>query len=268
MSIDGQTFQSPETTFTMANGFDLTALQLGVTTLTVENGAANPLYDESTDTGLNSPPPSGDGTGSTTVTSTTTTTTTTTPADETSTAEKTGSAAVESALTKFSEAYNNLVKLLKDNQKKESRLDSDRTPREIETRLRNILNAVTDGQTKFQIGFDVSKDGTLTVDQAKLRSALEADDTIFDRLFVNGIGKGITDFVNQTNSTSGTLNLRTQTTRDAIDRLSTDIERQERLLQSIQDRYRAQFTSLDSLLANLQQSSVFLSQQLGGLNAI
>jgi len=52
-----------------------------------------------------------------------------------------------------------------------------------------------------------------------------------------------------------------------LGRLDDQKERMDFRLEQIEKRYRAQFTALDSMLASMQQTSSFLTQQLAALSS-
>jgi len=83
------------------------------------------------------------------------------------------------------------------------------------------------------------------------------------RSFTQSLGDLLNDFLAGT----GPLNNRT----DGINRNIQDISRQRdnlnRRLESIEARYRAQFSALDGLISNLNATSTFLTQQLAKLNS-
>jgi flagellar hook-associated protein 2 len=63
-----------------------------------------------------------------------------------------------------------------------------------------------------------------------------------------------------------------QARTDGANATLKDIQRQRDALDArmsaLQDMYRKQFTALDTLIGQLQQTSSFLTQQLGSLNKL
>ena len=84
--------------------------------------------------------------------------------------------------------------------------------------------------------------------------------------FTNGYAHRLDTLLDDVLSTSGLLAGRT----DGINRSIKDLDRQRdrfnQRLTSIETRYRAQFTALDTLLSSMQSTSAFLTQQLNVLN--
>jgi flagellar hook-associated protein 2 len=84
--------------------------------------------------------------------------------------------------------------------------------------------------------------------------------------FTNGYAHRLDTLLDDVLSASGLLAGRT----DGINRSIKDLDRQRdrfnQRLTSIETRYRAQFTALDTLLSSMQSTSAFLTQQLNVLN--
>lgn len=68
-------------------------------------------------------------------------------------------------------------------------------------------------------------------------------------------------------SDTGVLETRTDGLNDSVKRLSRQKEALEDRLLLIEKRYRAQFTALDVLISNMQQTSSYMTQQLAQLSA-
>ena len=66
---------------------------------------------------------------------------------------------------------------------------------------------------------------------------------------------------------NGLLVTRTDGINASIKRLTKQQETMEDRLALVEQRYRAQFTALDVLISNLQQTSSYMSQQLAQLSA-
>lgn len=88
-----------------------------------------------------------------------------------------------------------------------------------------------------------------------------------DITFSRGLASQLNDWINEINDEGGMLNSRTDGINGKISRLDDRETRFERQLEQIEKRYRAQFTALDAMLASMQQTSSYLSQQLAALSA-
>ena len=66
--------------------------------------------------------------------------------------------------------------------------------------------------------------------------------------------------------TGGALQTRTDGINNSIKDLTRQSDTISRRLVDVEKRYRTQFTALDVLMSNMQQTSNFLTQQLANLN--
>ncbi|AVZ79592.1 flagellar hook-associated protein [Zoogloeaceae bacteirum Par-f-2] len=143
--------------------------------------------------------------------------------------------------------------------------------RTTQAQLRNLVfNTTAGGNTQFQrladIGIAFNKEGQLTVDGAKLDRALENDYDAVLRLTTN-IGEAFKSSLDSVVGTGGTLNNLT----DSVNRMIKDLDSQRTILNqrlaSIEERYRKQFTALDTLVAGMKDTSNYLAQQLASLQS-
>lgn len=116
------------------------------------------------------------------------------------------------------------------------------------------------------IGLDLQPDGTISVDNAKLSSAVTSNDPAVAALFnsTNGIGQTMNSFVNTYTQTNGILDTRTA----ALTADQKDLTDQATQLQAYQDsltaQYNAQFTALNTLMTQMQNNTNYLNQLFGG----
>jgi flagellar hook-associated protein 2 len=66
-------------------------------------------------------------------------------------------------------------------------------------------------------------------------------------------------------SSTGLLDTRTEGLQGRIDRIGEDREVLNRRMEALESRYRAQFNALDGLLAEIQSTGSFISEQLAGI---
>jgi flagellar hook-associated protein 2 len=115
--------------------------------------------------------------------------------------------------------------------------------------------------TVGSLGFKTDREGTVTVDEAKLDTALSANYSNVRTLFVNQTGSaGVAQLLNTaidslTNVASGQLSLRKNGITKQITSLSADILRKEDAVTKYEDRLKAQYAALDGLLRRLQSQS-------------
>lgn len=85
--------------------------------------------------------------------------------------------------------------------------------------------------------------------------------------FSKGLASQLDDWITQLNEEGGMLNSRTTGLNGKLSRLDDEIDRFNLRMDQVEKRYRAQFTALDAMLASMQQTSSYLSQQLSALSA-
>lgn len=83
--------------------------------------------------------------------------------------------------------------------------------------------------------------------------------------FSKGLAERLSDWIATLSDEGGTLVSRTDGLNSRKLRLDDQEERINLRLEQVEKRYRAQFTALDSMLASMQQTSSYLSQQLAAL---
>ncbi len=179
-----------------------------------------------------------------------------------------------SAINSFVKSYNDAAKSMKDlgyydaSTKKAGALQGDSTLRGAQSQVRKLLQTQAGGSSVYQtlssIGVALQTDGTLKLDSSKLTAAVEADYIGVTEL-VSKLGTAFKDGLDGLVGTSGTLAAAT----DSMNRLIKDIgKRQTALtdrLTQVEARYRKQFSALDTLVASMNQTSSWLTQQLASL---
>jgi flagellar hook-associated protein 2 len=115
-----------------------------------------------------------------------------------------------------------------------------------------------------EIGFMTERNGTITVDGARLSSALTSNYGGVRTLFITqtgitGVAQRLTDAVNSLSDVRfGSVALRRSSLTREITRLGDDIARREAALALHEERLRRQYAALDGLLRQLQTQSGFL----------
>jgi len=143
-------------------------------------------------------------------------------------------------------------------------LNGDAMVRNTTRDLRNILSDnVTD---LMALGVSISKDGTLTLDEAAFDKGLAADPATAARLFsAEGMAGRLDGVVDRLIDPEGLLAGRTENLNARNKALANQRSALDFRMSQAEARYRTQFTALDLLLTSLQTSSDFLSQQLAAL---
>ena len=193
--------------------------------------------------------------------------------------EKDG-AAVTKSITAFVEAYNTLATAVNRQtsynaaSKTGAVLNGDAGARSVLVSIRAELGkAVTDAtglKTLSDIGIAFQRDGTLKLEKpAKLETAIATNFEGVSSLFnsASGIGTRLTKVTDDMLGSSGLFKNRTDGLNASIKGLEKSGERMELQLAQTEKRYRAQFTSLDSMMASMQSMSSYMTQQLAALAA-
>lgn len=181
------------------------------------------------------------------------------------------------AINKFVTAYNALQTTVKaltsydiENQRS-SALTGDNLARRLQSDVRNALNSVApegDLRSLSQLGITTNvTSGLLEVDDAKLSEALKSNMTDVQNLFAatDGLASRLTSVTDMFNRSGGLIG----TTTEGINRSITDLQKQYDVtvdrIDAKMENYRRQFTSLDSLVAQMNSVSSYLTQQLSML---
>ncbi|GAB1394004.1 hypothetical protein MASR1M60_21680 [Rhodocyclaceae bacterium] len=180
-------------------------------------------------------------------------------------------------LSNVVKAYNELNKVITELGKYDSASKSggpllgNSTLRQVASSVRNVFQTTPAGLTSTSIkrlsdiGIEVQKDGSLTFNSNKLTTAANSDyDAV--ALLAASFGqaaKTATDAM--LDSKSGSITAATDGLNTSIKNLENQRETLSRRLAQIEARYRRQFSSLDTLIASMNQTSSYLSQQLASL---
>lgn len=183
-------------------------------------------------------------------------------------------AGVKTNITALATAYNDVVKFINERNtydittKKGGIFFNEPTVRTVLGQLRTALSSVVSGLTTYtsvgDIGFKTERDGTVTVEDAKLDAALSSNYTAVKNLFVNQTSSvGVAQLVNVAVDTlddiqSGALTLRKTGLTNQISDLTDEIARKEDLIAQYEERLRRQYAALDGLLGQLQSQISFL----------
>lgn len=189
------------------------------------------------------------------------------------------SKAATSAVQSFVNAYNTAISTMNALTKYDSTtkaaaaLNGDSMVRSTAQQLRSIVGASVSGAGTFQhlseLGITTQADGTLKLDSSQLSTALATDKNSVQKLFSadGGYATQLAKTIDGVIGTAGQIENR----NDAIQRQLKDIGAQQDALDlrmtKVEARYRAQYTALDTLMAQMQTTSSYLTQQLAALNS-
>lgn len=178
---------------------------------------------------------------------------------------------VNNFITEFNKLQQQLMSLRSYNATTGSRgpLLGDALLRAIEDQIRQELSNPVAGLTGpytslASIGITRQVDGSLKLDAEKFEAALEADRNAVGKIFgsENGIAARISAYIDEQLKTGSVLDMRNQALQKQIKTIKSDRETLDMRMQTIEARYRKQFTALDALLAQMQSTSSYLAQQL------
>lgn len=183
------------------------------------------------------------------------------------------------SLNSFVKAYNDLSGIMKSlsaydaTTQRGAILQGDSTVRTMQNQLRGMMSAaVGDSSSTLRslsdVGIGFQLDGSLAINQSRLDNAINNHFDEIATLFTgtNGYVSTLNGWATSALGPDGMLAGRTEGISKTIDDLGKRRAAIETRLLSVEKRYRAQFTALDSMLSSMNQTSVYLSQQLSALN--
>lgn len=185
--------------------------------------------------------------------------------------------AVKTNIKALATAYNEVVKFINERTtydvttKQGGVFFNESSARTVIAQLRTALSSTVSGATTYssvgQIGFKTERDGTITVDDGQLTTALSTNYSAVKALFTNqgavaGLAQSLVSAVDALNDIAGgALTVRKNGLTNEITRVGNDIARQEDAVSRYEERLRRQFAALDGLLRQLQGQSSFLQSQ-------
>jgi flagellar hook-associated protein 2 len=192
-----------------------------------------------------------------------------TPTGETDTiAVGRDTASLKSDIKTLVSAYNDIVKFITsrntyDTDKKQGGVFfAESSPKTALSRLRQALADDVGGLTGLTavsgVGFKTERDGTITVDDSALDTALSSNYTGVKNLFIGqssstGVAKRLADAVDGLDAVDdGTLTLRQNGLTKSISDLSSRITQKQNSLDQYQEQLQLQYAQLDGLLRQMQ----------------
>ncbi len=192
--------------------------------------------------------------------------------------------AIKDAVTKFVTAYNSLQTTLYNltafdvAAEQQSPLTGDSTVRNIQSSLASALQVVSgEGtlQTLGALGINSNPDkvagvaGTLSVDATKLADALANNPADVERVLAGtkGLVASVTKATDSILGTGGSIKNRQNGLQETVDALKEQHDNTETRLNSELDTMRAQFVQLSVLVAQMNSTSSYLTQQFAALSS-
>jgi flagellar hook-associated protein 2 len=192
------------------------------------------------------------------------------------------SESIKNAVQAMVTAYNNIQSTVKSlsqfdtKAKTKGALNGDSSIRGIQSTLRGVLNTPETGMPAkaptmlAAIGVSMQKDGTMAIDNKKLDAALKDNLRDVTQLFAGdgttgGFGRRLSDAVDRMNGETGPIGAVTA----GIERSMKDVERRYEAMEvrvnATIERYRKQFTQLDLVVAQMNSTRNYLTQQFQAL---
>lgn len=190
--------------------------------------------------------------------------------------------AVREAVTSFVDSYNALKEstgeLTSFNQEtgQAGPLNGDSTVRTVESRMRSVLSGGVaqegDGFSMLsQIGISLEVDGTLSLDNDKLSDVVANDQQALSDFFAGdadnpGLAGQVNTAVEQMLSSNGAVSGAISGSENRIESLGDRYISMEQSIGRTIERYRSQFGQLDGMIAQMNQTSSYLTQQFDALD--
>jgi flagellar hook-associated protein 2 len=180
-------------------------------------------------------------------------------------------AAILESVKEFASSYNSLMSEIKS--QRSGQLEADSTLLTIERQIRDVFNsgsAITGSSFSYLVeaGVSLDKNGEMQVDEDKVSSLLDSDFSSFVNLF-SAEGEG---FANRLQSladgwlqTDGLIDAREEGLNARLDTIDTQRDRMEARLETTEERIRAQYVAMDTLVSNLNSQGDYLLSQLSAL---
>ena len=178
---------------------------------------------------------------------------------------------VKTNIQTLATAYNDIVKFVNErttydiSTKTGGIFFNESTAKSVLSQLRTALSGEVGGLSTYKslgaVGFKTERDGTVTIDDAKLDAALASNYSATKALFVtqttsSGIADRVVkavDFLDAIDT--GSFTIRKTSITSQISKLTDEIGRKEDIASQYEERLRLQFASLDSLLQKLQSQT-------------
>ncbi|QNI04151.1 flagellar filament capping protein FliD [Halomonas sp. SH5A2] len=190
---------------------------------------------------------------------------------------------VREAIGEFVKAFNNVKSTIGTATNYDSEtgvaaeLVGDSTVRTIENRLRSVLTGGVAGgefSTLTQLGITLQRDGTLEMDDDAVSDLAKNSPDALSDFFTGvegnensvGLASSLSTTLEQLMSKTGTLGNAISGAENRIDSLGERYERMESTIERTISRYRTQFGQLDAMIAQMNSTSTYLTQQFDALD--
>jgi flagellar hook-associated protein 2 len=180
--------------------------------------------------------------------------------------------AILESVKEFASAYNSLMTEIKS--QRSGQLEADSTLLTIERQIRDVFNsgsAISGSSFRYLVeaGVSLDKNGEMKVDEEQVTSLLDSDFSSFVNLF-SAEGEG---YANRLDSladgwlqTDGLIDSREVGLNARLDTIDRQRDRMEARLATTEERIRAQYAAMDTLVSSLNSQGNYLLSQLSALS--
>lgn len=184
---------------------------------------------------------------------------------------------VKTSVDNFVKAYNDLRQTISKmtaydpTSKTGGPLVGDAGARSVLNQIRGVLTQSVSGAGTLSllsdIGVSFQKDGTLALENSKLQKAINGNFQDVAKLFTSpeGFAAKLNTLATDLLDDEGLIASRTDGLNTSIKNIKKREDSMQARLDAVEQRYRAQFTALDTALSNMQSTSAYLTQQLSAL---
>lgn len=186
---------------------------------------------------------------------------------------------IKAKIQSFVDAYNKIYSTLSDVTRYDAAsktggpLLGDGTANGLQNMLRNLIGVTGPSGTGFSrlsdLGLQVQRGGTLSIDAAKLTAALSGTGDVKTFMTAttgsasqDGVVKRMRDFVMGALSVTGSLTTSTDSLQKSVDRNQAAMDRLSQRASQVEAQLYAQYSRLDANLGKLNSLSSFVSQQI------
>ena len=152
-------------------------------------------------------------------------------------------------------------------------LNGDSVMRGVQSSLRQALSTTVTGSTfshLSELGITLGDTGSLTIDDtvldAKVNNNLSDVNTFFSS--ATGLAQSFTTALSGYVASDGIIDARSDGLQNRLDKIDDQRDLLSRRMASLEARLNAQFTAMDILVAQLQSTGSFLTQQLDNLPSL
>ncbi|GAA4082624.1 flagellar filament capping protein FliD [Zhongshania borealis] len=200
------------------------------------------------------------------------------PGESLSLTVKHDTASVKKSIEGFVASYNSLMATLNDLTAYDPEADTagllqgDSTTRSVANRIRQEMGTLVSGldvelDSLAELGITTGDKGILEIDATKLSSVLDTDFANVAGVFAgeNGYATRLDSVIGDITAGGGILENRTDGLKAQVERIDDQREALDLRIAAIEARYQAQFSALDTLLGQLNNTGDFLTEQLANL---